>query len=78
MVTLRLRITCIAAPFQVEGTFCGIDFYYRARHGKWTMTTIQGETIGGISGIGEYHNLEYVVELLRTSEPWATAYNEWI
>ena len=30
-------VTCEAAPLQIEGFCNGRSFYFRARHGRWTL-----------------------------------------
>lgn len=31
------KVTCYAAPLQVEGIYHGHPFYFRARHGHWSL-----------------------------------------
>lgn len=31
------EVTCYACPLQVEGVYHGHPFYFRARHGRWSL-----------------------------------------
>lgn len=31
------RVTCPAAPLQIDGNVSGVPFYFRARHDKWRL-----------------------------------------
>ena len=46
-IKIELRITCIGAPLQIEGTIDDINIYYRERHARWCIEvstdTIQWE-----------------------------------
>lgn len=33
----QFRVTCEAAPLQIDGTYHGHSFYFRARHGVWAL-----------------------------------------
>jgi hypothetical protein len=45
-VDFTLKITCLAAPFQAEGKAGDIEWGYRSRHGRFSLT-IGIETITG-------------------------------
>jgi hypothetical protein len=36
-----VRITCPAAPVQIEGTIDGYPFYFRSRWSRWTFTLVE-------------------------------------
>jgi len=32
-----VEVTCLSCPLQVEGTYRETPFYFRARHGRWSL-----------------------------------------
>ena len=34
---MYLKVTCVAAPVQIEATVDGHEYYYRARHGRYRI-----------------------------------------
>jgi hypothetical protein len=72
---LDLTITCLAAPFQVEGTAWGIGFGFRSRHGSWALwTTGTGVEDASADGKPDIYSLPVLVQLLLTTDPWKSAF----
>lgn len=64
----QYRVTCPAAPLQIDGNVSGVPFYFRARHHKWRL-----EAYGEIIGSGDTDDFTYgqAVDLIyHLMEKW--------
>lgn len=73
--TMNLKVTCWAAPFQMEGDVCGIPFHFRSRHGRFSLSvpTAPAHTPDGVDGDRDVQEVSEVVALLCDTEPWRSA-----
>lgn len=69
----RAHFLTVAAPIQLVGRCSHLWFYFRERHGKWSLEILEREydrdADGEIcaDGVGEFGSLSQVVELVATT-----------